>query len=31
VGYAVCPVPDLDRGFGQPGKAAEMGSEPIQG
>jgi hypothetical protein len=31
VGYAVCPVPDLDRGFGQPGKAAEMGSDSIQG
>ena len=28
---AVSPVPDLDRGFGQPRKAAEMGKEPIQG
>src|SRR5688572_11441051 len=27
----VCPAPDGDGGFGQPGKAAQMGSEPIQG
>jgi hypothetical protein len=25
MGDAVSPVPDLDRGFGQPRKAAEMG------
>ena len=31
VGDAVCPAPYLERGFGQPRKAAEMGSEPIQG
>src|SRR5829696_6137464 len=31
MGDAVCPAPDGDRGFGQPRKAAEMGSEPIQG
>ena len=26
-----CPIPDGDLGLCQPGKAAEMGSEPIQG
>ena len=31
MGDAVCPASDLDRGFGQRRKAAEMGSEPIQG
>src|SRR5215208_673151 len=31
MGDSVCPAPYLDRGFGQPSKAAEMGSEPIQG
>src|SRR5688572_19002454 len=31
MGDAVCPVPDGDRGFGQPRKAADMGSELIQG
>jgi len=31
MGDAVSPAPDLDRGFGQPSKAAEMSSEPIQG
>ena len=30
MGDAVCLAPDLDRGFGQPRKAAEMGSESIQ-
>jgi hypothetical protein len=31
MGDAVCPAPGLDRGFGQPRKAAEMRSESIQG
>ena len=31
MGDSVCPASDGDRGFGQARKAAEMGSEPIQG
>src|SRR5215212_10025348 len=31
MGDAVTPAPNLDRGYGQLRKAADMGSEPIQG